>query len=201
MKQNTYFLIAYFLQLTYRKFIYCIKFFLLVVFYGTSLKCNIQNNFLEVQIINNQLLSLLSFCKNHSLLQVNYLVDCCIVDCLSEFFRFHFFYYFNSIFFNSKLSIITTLAELFWAHSLTYIFSCTLWLEREVWDMYGIFFWKHPDLRRLLSDYGFKGFPLRKDFPLIGFYEVFYKDPKKKLEKIKVILMQKSRVYRCRLSW
>jgi NADH-quinone oxidoreductase subunit C len=53
-------------------------------------------------------------------------------------------------------------------------YSSSIWLEREVWDLFGIRFWKHPDLRRILTDYGFKGFPLRKDFPLVGFYEVQY---------------------------
>jgi NADH-quinone oxidoreductase subunit C len=65
--------------------------------------------------------------------------------------------------------------------SASSIYKSSLWLEREIWDMFGIFFSEHPDLRRILTDYGFEGFPLRKDFPLSGFNEVRYDDEVKRI--------------------
>ena len=92
---------------------------------------------------------------------------------------------------NSESELITKLEEKSpKIESLCEIYSGSLWLEREVWDFFGIFFINHPDLRRLLTDYGYSGFPLRKDFPLVGFFDLFYNDIDKKIFKNYLVLSQ-----------
>jgi NADH-quinone oxidoreductase subunit C len=79
--------------------------------------------------------------------------------------------------------------------SVTQIYEGANWLEREVWDLFGIFFTDHQDLRRILTDYGFQGHPLRKDFPLTGFIELYYNDSTKRLSYEPVELSQETRVW------
>jgi NADH-quinone oxidoreductase subunit C len=75
------------------------------------------------------------------------------------------------------------------------------WLERESWDMFGVFFLNHPDLRRILTDYGFEGYPLRKDFPLVGFLEASYDDEQKRVSLLPVKLSQAFRVFFFQSPW
>jgi NADH:ubiquinone oxidoreductase subunit C len=82
---------------------------------------------------------------------------------------------------NSRIRIKTLVDELTPIDSLVNVYSSSNWFERETWDMFGIFFIEHPDLRRILTDYGFEGHPLRKDFPLSGFVEVRYDDTEKRV--------------------
>jgi NADH:ubiquinone oxidoreductase subunit C len=81
---------------------------------------------------------------------------------------------------NSRVRIKTNVDELTPVDSVTSLFATANWFERETWDMFGIAFLNHPDLRRLLTDYGFEGHPLRKDFPLTGYIEFRYDDSKKR---------------------
>jgi len=92
-----------------------------------------------------------------------------------------FFYNCFSIKYNYRLRIKTILNELFALISLNKLFLSSRWWEREVWDMFGIFFSEHARLRRILTDYGFIGYPLRKDFPNVGFYEVRYSESQQKV--------------------
>ncbi|NJI21406.1 NADH-quinone oxidoreductase subunit C, partial [Aeromonas veronii] len=91
------------------------------------------------------------------------------VDYINKEKRFEIIYNLLSIRFNSRLKVKITINELQPIDSIISIYKAANWCEREVWDMFGIFFSNHPDLRRILTDYGFEGHPLRKDFPLSGF--------------------------------
>lgn len=100
-----------------------------------------------------------------------------------------------SHFYNTRLSLITKINEITPLPSLNYLFESANWLEREVWDMFGIFFSGHPDLRRILTDYGFSGHPLRKEFPLTGFKELSYIDHIQNLRYDRVVLAQEYRIH------
>jgi len=115
----------------------------------------------------------------HTNSQFKVLSDICAVDFLKKSTRFEIIYNLLSIRFNTKIRIKTLLNELTPINTITNVFECANWWEREVWDLFGIFFTQHPDLRRILTDYSFKGHPLRKDFPLSGFLEIRYDDLQK----------------------
>ena len=87
---------------------------------------------------------------------------------------FQIVYNLLSLRYNSRIRVKTYTDELTPIDSVTSVFAAANWYEREIWDMFGVFFTNHPDLRRILTDYGFEGHPLRKDFPLSGYLEVFY---------------------------
>ena len=110
------------------------------------------------------------FLKNHVNTQFKLLMDVTAVDYPSRFFRFEVVYNLLSIKHNARLRIKTCVDEITPISSITQVYSSAGWWEREVWDMFGLFFSNHPDLRRILTDYGFQGHPLRKDFPLTWIY-------------------------------
>src|SRR6185312_10217588 len=102
--------------------------------------------------------------------------DMTAVDNLMNYkqFRFYIIYQFLSLVYNRRLTLKIPIKEYQAVSSLNKLYNCSNWLEREIWDLFGIFFTNHPDLRRILTDYGFQGFPLRKDFPVYGFFELRY---------------------------
>ncbi len=120
----------------------------------------------SVQLISFLRLSSISLCK--------VLTDMTAIDRVVEKRRFIIAYALTSIRYNARLTILTALAENETHPSITSQYKGANWLEREIWDMMGIIFTNHPDLRRILTDYGFKGHPLRKEFPLTGFIESLY---------------------------
>jgi NADH:ubiquinone oxidoreductase subunit C len=121
------------------------------------------------------------------------LIDLFALDYLSRAKRFDLYYGFLNLFFDSRIFIIFNLTDFQGIFSLKNLFLSSIWLEREVWDMNGILFFNNPDLRRILTDYGFLGHPLRKDFPLSGFFEIFYDDEQKAILSID---MEHSQEYR-----
>lgn len=135
------------------------------------------------------------FLKNHTNCQYKMLSDICAVDFLKKNNRFQVVYNIISLKYNTKLRIKTFLNELTPINTITSIYSCANWWEREIWDLFGIFFIKHPDLRRILTDYGFDGHPLRKDFPLSGYVELRYDNSKKCIVCEPIMLSQKFRFY------
>ena len=140
---------------------------------------SIKNGELLIDINEDNLIDVVQFLKSNDKCKFRQLIDIAGVDYPEEEKRFKLIYLFLSHEHNNriKLSIKFQPGELI--NSLTKIFPSANWMEREVFDMYGIKFKNHPDLRRILTDYGFKGHPLRKDFPLTGFNEVRYSEKEK----------------------
>jgi NADH dehydrogenase (ubiquinone) Fe-S protein 3 len=116
----------------------------------------------------------LLFLRDHQSCQFRVLSDLTAVDFPERDTRFEVVYNLLSIHYNTRIRVKTLVNEITPIDSIIAIHSSANWYEREVWDLYGIFFTNHPDLRRILTDYGFEGHPLRKDFPLSGFTEVRY---------------------------
>ncbi len=162
------------------------------------------NEFKEQVVINldkKDLLKLILFLKNHPILKFKQLVDILGVDYPSKDKRFEVIYLLLSHEINSRITIKIQIKDGESAPSITEIFLSANWLEREVFDMYGIVFENHPDLRRILTDYEFEGFPLRKDFPLTGHTEVRYDDEIKKVIYEPVKLAQAYRNFDFESPW
>lgn len=146
-----------------------------------------------IQISNYNIFSFLFFLKKHSIFQLKNLIDIVVVDTPEKRYRFSVTYLLSSDFFNIKVLLSSKVRESFGLISIANLFNSANWAEREVWDMYGIIFYQHLDLRRILTDYGFSGFPLRKDFPLTGFIELSYSHKQKRLVYDRVVLSQEYR--------
>lgn len=122
-----------------------------------------------------------NFLRYHTAAQYTTVVDITAVDYPSRHNRFEVVYNLLSIRFNSRIRVKTYASETSSVPSITSIYTGANWYERETYDMFGVFFEGHPDLRRILTDYGYEGHPLRKDFPLTGYTEVRYDEEKKRV--------------------
>jgi len=141
----------------------------------------LQKNEISLSIHPQYVLPFFTFLKDHTQTQYKVLIDITAVDYPSRAKRFEVVYHLLSLHHNSRLRIKTSVDEMTPVDSLVSLYNSANWWERETWDMFGIFFANHPDLRRILTDYGFEGHPLRKDFPLSGFVEVRYDDSEKRV--------------------
>ena len=136
---------------------------------------------LTLNINVSSLEQITSFLKLNSVCQFRTLIDITAVDYPEEEYRFQLIYHYLSMHQNFRIRIKIPVKDEEIVPSITSVFPAANWFEREVFDMYGILFGSHPDMRRLLTDYGFKGHPLRKDFPTTGYLEVRYDQEKKKV--------------------
>ncbi len=164
----------------------------------------------EVSVVQNQLIikcdsdkliPLVRYLRDHTNCQYKGFVDICGVDHPERTKRFEVVYNLLSHSFNSRILVKTEVDELTPVNSLCSLFGAANWFEREVWDMFGIFFVDHPDLRRILTDYGFEGHPLRKDFPLSGYVEVRYDSEKKRVVQDPIELSQEYRTFDFTSPW
>jgi NADH-quinone oxidoreductase subunit C len=138
----------------------------------------------------------LQICKTMTGSKLAQLMDIVGMDNIkNELRRFEINYNLLSIKYNIRLNIVCNISEEESLKSITNIFKSGEWLEREIWDMYGIYFIDNKDLRRILTDYGFEGYPLRKDFPVSGYVELKYNVEEK---KIKINLIEMIQIYRKR---
>ena len=164
-------------------------------------KTKIKHNQIYVEIDKEDLIDVTLFIKTNKDTKFRQLVDITAVDYPEESQRFKLVYLFLSHEFNQRLVLSYFINENEIISSLTSIYPSANWMEREVFDMYGIKFKNHPDLRRILTDYGFKGHPLRKDFPLTGFNEVRYSEKEKKVIYEPVKLEQNYRNFDFESPW
>ena len=155
----------------------------------------------ELQVSSNLLLSVLDVAKSHTLTMFKNLVELTAADLPHNNLRFYVSYFLLSTHYNARARVSVQTNELLPIMSVTPLFNSSNWMEREVWDLYGIFFTNHPDLRRILTDYGFVGHPLRKDFPLSGFTDIFYNDAQKLLVYEPVELAQSFRKFSFLSPW
>jgi len=136
---------------------------------------------LEVLVHPDGIIPIIEFLKDHTNAQFRSLTDMCAIDVPSREYRFEVVYNLMSHRFNSCIRVKTYTDELTPIDSICESHSTANWQEREVYDMHGVVFANHPDLRRILTDYGFEGHPLRKDFPLSGYTEVRYDEESKRI--------------------
>ena len=162
---------------------------------------NILNEELLIEVEENNLIDVVQFLKSNEDCKFKQLIDIAGVDYPSDENRFELVYLFLSHENNNRIKLSIKLKINQIINSITKIFPSANWMEREVFDMYGIKFKNHPDLRRILTDYGFKGHPLRKDFPLTGFNEVRYSEKEKKVVYEPVKLEQNYRNFDFESPW
>ncbi|WP_300378751.1 NADH-quinone oxidoreductase subunit C [Henriciella sp.] len=160
-------------------------------------------SFGELTIIaeRDSILKLAKFLKDDNQCVFETLIDICGVDWPERNERFDVVYHFLSMRLNQRIRIKVTADEATPVPSLTELHPSADWFEREAFDMYGIRFAGHPDMRRILTDYGFEGYPLRKDFPLTGFTEVRYDDLEKRVINEPVQLVQEYRNFDFLSPW
>ena len=164
-------------------------------------KSEIKFDQLFIDVNNEDLSSTILFLKTNIKCKFKQLIDITAVDYPEKEERFKIVYLLLSHENNLRIVINTKVEEKKSIPSITKIFPSANWMEREVFDMYGVSFKDHPDLRRILTDYGFEGYPLRKDFPLTGHTEVRYSEEKKKVISEKVKLEQEYRKFDFESPW
>ncbi len=161
----------------------------------------VKHNQIYLSIDSNDIIDVILFMKTNENTKFRQLIDITAVDFPEKEQRFRIVYLLLSHEFNTRVLIEFDISEGEKVPSLTKIFPSANWMEREVFDMYGIDFKDHPDLRRILTDYGFEGYPLRKDFPITGHNEVRYSEESKKVIYEPVKLEQNYRNFDYESPW
>jgi NADH-quinone oxidoreductase subunit C len=156
---------------------------------------------LTVWVNRDAVLRVLTFLRDDQNAHFKQLMDVTAVDVPEREERFEVVYHLLSVKHNQRVRVKLPVGEDVPVDSVAGVFSAAGWYEREVWDLYGIFFANHPDLRRILTDYGFEGHPLRKDFPLTGFVEVRYDEDQKRVVYEPVKLTQEFRHFDFMSPW
>lgn len=184
---------------------YCFVKFLSILFLKDIGSILIKKNKQIHIFLKNTCWDVIFFFKNNAYFAINQLLDFTVVDRLEMAIkknkRFEFVYVFLSTLFNYRIFIRGFISIFESLKSLSNLFNSANWLEREVWDLFGIFIVNHPDLRRILTDYGFLGFPFRKDFPLSGYMELRYDEVYKHVVMEPLELSQEFRYFRFENPW
>ena len=165
------------------------------------IKTYIENDELSIDVEVENLYSVLLFLKTNEKCKFKQLIDIAAADYPEQEKRFEICYLFLSHENNLRIKVLINFNSEEKIISIIKIYPSANWMEREVFDMYGIKFKNHPDLRRILTDYGFDGYPLRKDFPLTGFNEVRYSEKEKKVIYEQVKLEQDYRKFDFESPW
>ena len=161
----------------------------------------VTNGELRVDARADRVVQVMTYLRDNSGCQFKALMDVTAVDWPARSPRFDVVYHLLSIRLNQRVRVAVKTDEETPVPSVSEVYSVANWFERETWDMYGIMFSGHPDLRRILTDYGFEGHPLRKDFPLTGHVEVRYDDEQKRVIYEPVTLTQEFRRFDFMSPW
>lgn len=164
-------------------------------------RAEIVRNELVVTVPAHEIVPVMTFLRDNRLCLFRCLIDICGVDYPERTRRFEVVYHLLSLVHNLRVRVKVETDEQTPVPSIVDVFPAAGWFERETWDMYGVMFSDHPDLRRILTDYGFKGFPLRKDFPLTGYVEVRYSEEEKRVVYEPVKLTQDFRKFDFMSPW
>ncbi|EDO37044.1 predicted protein, partial [Nematostella vectensis] len=156
---------------------------------------------LEILIAPGGIVPVLTFLRDHTNAEFKSMADLTAIDVPSRPYRFEIIYNLLSLTYNSRIRVKTYTDELTAIDTASEVHRIANWYEREVWDMYGVFFSNHPDLRRILTDYGFEGHPFRKDFPVQGYVEVRYDDELKRLVCEPIEMAQEYRKFDISPTW
>lgn len=156
---------------------------------------------LTLYVAPQSVIPTLTFLRDHSQTQFKACMDISGADYPTRSQRFEVVYHLLSIRYNARIRVKTYADEVTPVPSAVPLFSSADWYEREIYDMYGVFFAGHPDLRRILTDYGFEGHPLRKDFPLTGYTEVRYDEERKRVVTEPLQLAQAHRNFEAQSPW
>ncbi len=156
---------------------------------------------LTVNARRAEIVKVITFLRDDPICKFQSLIDICGVDYPKRERRFDVVYHLLSMAHNARIRVKVTTDEIVPVNSVAMVFPNADWYEREAFDMYGVVFDKHPDLRRILTDYGFEGYPLRKDFPLSGFVEVRYDEERKSVIYEPVNLPQEYRSFDFMSPW
>ena len=162
---------------------------------------NVAFNELTLNVRRDQIVKIMTFLRDDANCKFVQLTDVCGVDYPEREERFEVVYHLLSMHHNQRIRVKLSTDADTTVPSVVGVFPSANWYERETWDMYGVMFDGHPDLRRLLSDYGFQGHPLRKDFPLTGFVEVRYSEEEKRVVYEPVKLAQEFRTFDFMSPW
>ena len=165
------------------------------------LSWEVSNDELTVTIAPSSVVSFIEFLKTDGTCQFSSLVDITAVDYPQRSKRFDVIYHFLSMYQNHRIRLRVQIREDEMIPSIIEVHPSSNWFEREIFDMFGILFTGHPDLRRILTDYGFRGHPLRKDFPTTGYTEVRYDEVQKRVVYEPVSLVQEYRQFDFMSPW
>jgi NADH:ubiquinone oxidoreductase subunit C len=156
----------------------------------------------ELEILKNGLVPLIFFLQLHTNSLYNYLLDITAMDLIiTPERRFRLMYQLCSVHHNARVTVILYTKESELVPTITHLFRSAGWFECEIWDFFGVFFAGNINLHRILTDYGFRQFPLRKDFPVSGYSEVYYNVLKKRVGYYRISLMQEYRIYTFPILW
>jgi len=164
-------------------------------------KYSLEKNEMIFYVPSDKVISFLTFLKDHTNTKFKILIDVTAVDYPSKAKRFEIVYNLLSVRHNFRIRVKTCVDEITSVESATVVFNSANWFEREIWDLFGVFFTNHKDLRRILTDYGFQGHPLRKDFPLTGFKEFRYDDSQKRVISEPITVSQEFRYFDFASPW
>lgn len=180
---------------------YAIAKYLSNIFFSQVSSIFVNKNFLSINL-RYSTSEFFFFIRDHFSLRFSYLNDLWGIDFIDSAKRFNVRYYFTSMTFCSSIFVSVPLSVSYpVTHTISKIFNSANWLEREVWDIYGIVFISHDDLRRILTDYGFEGHPFRKDFPLSGYSQLRYDDTLKRIVSEPLELSQEYRFFEFNNPW